>query len=261
MDDAIKALKLGAWDFLTKPISNMAVLEHAIENVLERLKLIRENKSYQQHLEKEVEKRTIKLQLSEQQLRIALQGIIDVVATTVEVRDPYTAGHQQRVADLSIAIARQLNLSEEQTEGLRLAALIHDLGKVAIPSEILTKPGQLTDIEYQLIKTHAQVGYNILNKNKVDFPWPIKTIIYQHHEHLDGSGYPQGIAGDDILLEARILAVADVVEAMASPRPYRRALGVERALKEIQKYRSIHYDPAVVDACLRLFKENRFTFA
>ncbi len=260
MDDAIKALKLGAWDFLSKPIRNMVSLEHAIGKVLDRLKLLHENRRYQEHLEEEVEKRTNKLQLSEQQLQAAMEGIIDVVATMVETRDPYTAGHQRRVADLSIAIARELRISEEQIEGLRLAALTHDLGKVAIPSEILSKPGRLTDIEFQLIKTHAQVGYEILNNNKADFPWPIKTIIHQHHEKLDGSGYPRGITGDDILLEARILTVADVVEAMASHRPYRQALGIEKALKEIHEHRGIHYDPAVVDACLQVFEENRFAF-
>jgi len=259
MDDAIKALKLGACDFLSKPVSNMAALEHAIERALERLRLIRENKRYQQQLEEEVGKRTIKLLLSEQRLKTALQWIIDVVATMVEKRDPYTAGHQQRVADLSIAIARKLNLSEGQIEGLRMAALIHDLGKVAIPNEILSKPGRLTDIEYQLIKTHAQIGYDILNKNKVNFPWPIKTIILQHHEKLDGSGYPQGIRGADILFEARILTVADVVEAMATHRPYRKSLGIETALEDINKYRGVHYDPAVVDACQLVFEEKSFT--
>ncbi|MEN8199383.1 MAG: HD domain-containing phosphohydrolase [Thermodesulfobacteriota bacterium] len=260
MDDAIKALKLGAWDFLTKPIRNLVVLEHAIERVLERLKLLHENKRHQLHLEEEVEKRTLKLQFSEQQLKTALEGIVDVVATMVEKRDPYTAGHQQRVADLAVAIARKLDLSERRIEGLRMAALIHDLGKVAIPSEILTKPSRLTDIEYRLIKTHAQVGYDILNRNKVDFPWPIKTIIHQHHEKLDGSGYPKGISGDAILFEARILTVADVVEAMATHRPYRKSIGMVAALENIHTHKETRFDPDVVNACQQLFEENKFTF-
>ncbi len=186
-------------------------------------------------------------------LRQSLEQSIQTIADTVEARDPYTAGHQRRVAELATAIAQEMGLPEEQINGIHLAGIIHDLGKIHVPAEILSKPGKLTDIEYMLIKQHPQDGYDIL-KN-VKFPWPIADIILQHHERMDGSGYPQGLKGDAILLEARIMAVADVVEAMSSHRPYRAALGIEPALDEIRRGRGSAYDPAAVDACLKLFAE------
>jgi PAS domain S-box-containing protein/putative nucleotidyltransferase with HDIG domain len=191
-------------------------------------------------------------------LREALGGIIEVVALTVETKDPYTAGHQRRVADLARAIAQEMGLSSEQVGGIRMAGVIHDIGKISIPSEILTKPGKISDLELTLIRNHPQIGYDILKT--IEFPWPIARIILQHHERMDGSGYPAGLSGDDILMESRILAVADVVEAMASHRPYRPALGVGEALKEITRHRGTLYDPGVVDACLRLFREKGFEF-
>ncbi len=191
-------------------------------------------------------------------LRQSLEQSIQTIADTVEARDPYTAGHQRRVAELAMAIAREMGLPEEQVNGIHLAAMIHDLGKIHIPAEILSKPSKLTDIETMLIKTHPQAGYDIL-KN-VKFPWPIADIILQHHERLDGSGYPQELKGDAILLEARILCVADVVEAISSFRPYRPGLGIEAALDEIIRGRGTHYDPQVVDTCVALFKEGKYAF-
>lgn len=186
-------------------------------------------------------------------LRQSLEQSIQTIADTVEARDPYTAGHQRRVADLARAIAQELGLPEEQIQGLHLAATIHDLGKVHVPSEILSKPGKLSDIEFMLIKTHPQTGYDILKD--VKFPWPIADIVLQHHEKLDGSGYPQGLKEGQILLEAKILSVADVVEAISSHRPYRPSLGIEAALEEIERHRGVLYDAKVVDACTKLFRE------
>jgi PAS domain S-box-containing protein/putative nucleotidyltransferase with HDIG domain len=192
-------------------------------------------------------------------LHESLEQSIQTIADTVEARDPYTAGHQRRVAELATAIAREMGLPEGQINGIHLAAIIHDLGKIHIPAEILSKPGKLSALEYMFIQTHPQDGYDIL-KN-VRFPWPIADIVWQHHERLDGSGYPQGLKGGEILLESRIMAVADVVEAMSSYRPYRSALGVEAALSEIKRGRGSAFDPVVVDACVKIFDENRFTFS
>jgi len=189
-------------------------------------------------------------------LRESLEQSIQTIADTVEARDPYTAGHQRRVGELATAIAQEMGLPEEQINGIHLAAIIHDLGKIHIPAEILAKPGKLTEIEFELIKTHPQEGYNIL-KN-VKFPWPIADIILQHHERMDGSGYPQGLKGEQIILEARILAVADVVEAITSHRPYRPGFGIEAALEEIERSRGVRYDTEVADACLRLFRERGY---
>ncbi len=191
-------------------------------------------------------------------LRKSLEQSIQVIAATVEARDAYTAGHQRRVAELAVSIGRELGLPENRIHGIHLAAVIHDLGKIHVPAEILSKPGKLSNIEFMLIKEHAQAGYDILKD--VDFPWPIADIVRQHHEKLDGSGYPQGLKGAQILLESRIMTVADVVEAMSSHRPYRAALGVEVALKEIERGRGSAYDPAVADACIKLFREGRFAF-
>jgi PAS domain S-box-containing protein len=189
-------------------------------------------------------------------LRESLEDSIKAIAATVEMRDPYTAGHQRRVGELAAAIGRELGLPEERIHGIALAAGIHDLGKINVPAEILSKPTKLKDFELVMVKYHAQAGYDILKNIK--FPWPIATMVWQHHERMDGSGYPQGLKGDEILLESRILAVADVVEAMASHRPYRASLGTDAALKEIERGRGGPYDAVVVDACLKLFREGRF---
>jgi len=191
-----------------------------------------------------------------EKLRKALDATIQAIASTVEAKDFYTAGHQRRVANLARAIGTEMGLSEEQIDGIRMAGVIHDIGKISVPAEILIKPVRLNDLEFGLIKAHPQVGYDILKT--VDFPWPVAQIVLQHHERIDGSGYPQGLSGEDIMLEARILVVADVVEAMASFRPYRPALGVDKALEEISQNRGILYDPEAVDACLKLFAEKRF---
>ena len=197
-----------------------------------------------------------KLQQTLESLRKAVSTTIQVVVSTVEVRDPYTAGHQTRSADLARAIATEMGLSQEKIEGIRIAGSIHDIGKIAIPAEILSKPTKLTEIEFSLIKEHARQGYEILKNVKSQ--WPLAEIVYQHHERMDGSGYPRNLKGDDILIEARILAVSDVVEAMASHRPYRPGLGIDAALKEIEKNGGIFYDNAIADACLRLFREKGF---
>ncbi|TJY58942.1 PAS domain S-box protein [Sinimarinibacterium sp. CAU 1509] len=186
----------------------------------------------------------------------SLDATVESLAHTVELRDPYTAGHQRRVADIAVAVAAELGLSEDRIKGLRLAASIHDIGKISIPAEILAKPARLTPLEYELVKGHAEAGFSLLHK--IDFPWPIAEIIRQHHERIDGSGYPRGLSGDDILLEAKILAVADVVESMASHRPYRAAQGIDEALVEIEKGRGTLFDEAVADACLKLFRQRGF---
>jgi PAS domain S-box-containing protein/putative nucleotidyltransferase with HDIG domain len=203
-------------------------------------------------------KATRQVQKSMERWRKALEGIIQSMALTLEMRDPYTAGHQQRVASLVSAIAEEMGFSEERIEGVRTAAMIHDIGKISVPAEILSKPGVITEIEFSLIKTHSRMGYDILEG--IEFPWPIAQMVFQHHERINGSGYPDGLPGKDIMMEAKILGVADVVEAMASHRPYRPSLGSDKALEEILKNRGILYDPEVVDACIKIFKKNNFRF-
>jgi HD domain/Domain of unknown function (DUF4118) len=187
-----------------------------------------------------------------------LQELIEVIASTVDMRDPYTSGHQRRVAELGVAIGNEMKLPDRNLMGIKLAGLIHDLGKMSIPIEILTKPGKLTEMELALIKEHPKVAYEALK----DFqsPWPLADIVYQHHERIDGSGYPNGLKGNDILIEARILAVADVVEAMSAMRPYREGLGVSAALAEIKNGSDSKYDPVVVDACIELFESGGFSW-
>ena len=198
-----------------------------------------------------------KFRQSLENLRKSFGVTIQVLVTAVEMRDPYTAGHQVRSADIARAIAIEMGLDQEKIEGIRLAGSIHDIGKLSIPAEILSKPSKLTNIEFSLIKGHSQSGYEML-KN-VESPWPLADIVYQHHERMDGSGYPRNLKGDEIILEARIMAVADVVEAMASHRPYRSALGIEIALEEIEKNKGILYDNDVADACLRLFRKKGYS--
>lgn len=190
------------------------------------------------------------------ELNAGLEQIIEVIAETIDRRDPYTAGHQRRVAALCCRIGQELDLDEERMQGLRLAARIHDLGKIGIPAELLSFPGSLRPSQISLLREHPQIGYEIVRN--VQFPWPIADMILQHHERLDGSGYPQGLREEQILLEARILAVADVVEAMSSHRPYRASLGIEQALEEVRAQRGIKYDARVVDVCLRLFDEENY---
>jgi PAS domain S-box-containing protein len=196
------------------------------------------------------------LKESFKRLRKSLGATVQAIAVTVETRDPYTAGHQRRVADLARSIATEMNLSVDQIEGIRMAAAIHDLGKISVPAEILSKPTKLTALEFSLIKTHAQSGYDILKD--IEFPWPVARAVLEHHERMNGSGYPNGLTGDNMLLESQILAVADVVEAIASHRPYRPSLGIEAALEEIEKNRGTLYDTGAVDACLRVFREKSY---
>jgi PAS domain S-box-containing protein/putative nucleotidyltransferase with HDIG domain len=198
------------------------------------------------------------VKLNFQRLKKTSTSIIFTMAKILELRDPYTAGHQQRVARLACAIAREMGLSEEQVDGIFMASLIHDIGKIYVPAEILNRPAKLNETEMDLVKTHPSIGYDIVKE--IDFAQPVDRMIVQHHERIDGSGYPNGIDDRSIILEARILAVADVVEAMASHRPYRPALSIDEALGEIDKYRNSLYDTRVVDACLKIFRDNNFKF-
>ena len=197
-----------------------------------------------------------KLEATLANLRKAMGGTIEAIMHVVETRDPYTAGHQHRVAHLATAIAEEMELPSNTIEGIRMAGVIHDIGKISVPAEILSKPGKLSAKEFELIKDHPQTGHDVLKD--VEFPWPIAQIILQHHEKLDGSGYPQGLKGDEVLLEARIITVADVIEAIASHRPYRPAQGIEVALLEVQSNKGILYDAEVVDACICLFTQKAY---
>lgn len=199
-----------------------------------------------------------KLKTTYRRLKKTMDATIDTMSKIIEAKDPYTADHQHRVCQLAVPLARELGLAEDKVEGIRIASLIHDIGKIGLPTEILSKPTKLNDIEFSLIKGHSQIGYDILKF--IDFSYPIEKIVLQHHERINGSGYPNGLRADKILLEARILGVADVVEAMSSHRPYRPALGIDKALEEIIQNKGILYDPEVVDICLKLFKEKEFKF-
>ncbi len=196
------------------------------------------------------------LRESHQKLKKILEDTIHVLASTVETRDPYTAGHQKRVASIACSIAEEMELPEDTIEGTRVSGLLHDLGKLTVPIEILSKPGRISEYEFNIIKNHASVGYELLKT--VDFTWPVANVALQHHERWDGSGYPRGLKNGEIILEARILAVANTVEAMASHRPYRPALGIDKALEQITNNKGVLYDPDVVDACVRLFTEKGF---
>jgi PAS domain S-box-containing protein len=219
----------------------------AVIGAIESMRDITELKKSQTALEESIER-----------LRRSVGATIDVIVMAVETRDPYTAGHQKRVANLARAMATEMGLSHHQIDGVRMAGTIHDLGKISIPAEILSTPRTLSDIEFSLIKAHPEIGYGILKD--IEFPWPIAQIVLQHHERINGSGYPHGLRGEEILLEARIIAVADVVEAIASNRPYRPAYGIDMALSEIEKNKGVLYDPEAVDTCLKLFVEKRFEF-
>jgi len=250
MDDpevAKTALELGAYGYIIKPFKTNELMIN-VTNALRLRDLEIQNRGHRENLEKLVKERTEELQAALNNLREALEGAIQVISSTVGMRDPYNAGHQHRVTNLARVIATEMGLLEDKIDAIRMAGIIHDLGKIVVPVEILSKPGRITEHEFGIIESHPQVGYDILKGIK--FPWPITQIVYQHHERMDGSGYPQGLSGDEIILEARIIAVADVVEAMASHRPYRPALGIDTALEEISQNRGTLYDPDVVDACL-----------
>jgi len=199
-----------------------------------------------------------KLKQTYKKLQKFIEGTAYIIMKVVETRDPYSIGHQQRVSKLATAIAQEMKLPQDKIEGIRIASLIHDIGKVNLPTEIISKPSKLIDVEFNLIKNYPKVGYDILKK--VDFPWPIAEIVLQHQEKIDGSGYPRGLKGDEICIEAKILEVANVVEAMSSYKSYRPALSVDEALAEIAENKNILFDPEVVDTCIKLFKEKGFKF-
>ena len=190
------------------------------------------------------------------QLETAFMHTVGVATALSELRDPYTAGHERRVAEIAVAIGAELGFDARRQQGLRVAGLLHDIGKITIPSEILSKPGRLSAVEFALVKGHPQASYDVLKD--VEFPWPVALVALQHHERIDGLGYPQGLQGEAILFEARIMAVADVIEAMASHRPYRPGLGIDEALAEIERERGRKYDAVVVDACVKLFREKNY---
>jgi putative nucleotidyltransferase with HDIG domain len=251
------AREIGTFGYMIKPFKPNELMIN-IANALHRRELESANKAYRKNLEHLVHERTAELQETLDKLRKAMMGIIQGMTLTVEVRDPYTAGHQRRVANLARYIATDMGFSEHQVDGIRTAGVLHDLGKVSVPVELLTKPSRLTEIEFKMIQTHPQVAFDILKE--IDFPWPIAQIVYQHHERMDGSGYPSGTSDEAILFEARIIAVADIVEAMVSHRPYRPALGIEEAMKEISRKKGTMYDAHVVDACVGLFRNKVFAF-
>ena len=226
--------------------------------ISERIHIEEELRIHQDQLEELINERTIELKNSYNKLERGFQGTIELISKITELRDPYTSGHQIRVAKLASAIAREMGLSEDMIEAVHIASLVHDIGKINVPQEILSKPGILSDLEMRIIQIHPQAGYSILNE--IDFPWPIAEIVLQHHEHVDGSGYPQGLKADEIVIEARIICVADVIEAMSSHRPYRAVLGLEEALSEITENEGVLYDTDVVSACKKVICEKRFDF-
>lgn len=296
-EDILEALNIGADSYITKPYVESILLERvrsllatpiSQKQVVEPLEVeyggkrrtitaggqqmlnlllsVYENSLIQNrellHIQNQLnllnESLDIKVRERTAELRQVLEETITAIALTLEKRDPYTAGHQHRVAELAVAIGRKMNLSKDVLDGIYFSGLIHDIGKIYVPSEFLTKPGHLLEMEYNLIKIHTEFGYEIMKG--IHFPWPVADAVHQHHERMNGSGYPQGLKGEEIIIEARILCVADVVEAMGANRPYRTGLGLESALAEIEKNSGILYDPVVVDACLSLFRKKEFTF-
>ncbi len=263
--DKVTAFDAGGVDYIPKPFQS--------EEVLARVSTHLEMRRLQRDLEGRVRARTEELrcanealQASEaererfaERLQCALIHTIEAIAAVIEKRDPFTAGHQRRSTQLAVATAEEMQVGAEVVEAVRLGGLIHDIGKISIPTEILTRPGRLSEMEFRIIRTHPETGFKIVKD--VDFPWPVAEMVLQHHERLDGSGYPQGLKGAEIALEARIMAVADVVEAIQSHRPYRPALGLDMALEEIRAGRGTRFDADAVDACIRVFEEQAFSFA
>ena len=255
VETAVMAVQAGAYDYISKPIVKntlLKVVKQAIylKDLTDKKKFLEDmNEQYRENLE-------FLVQDSTKSLHNSMQSSIMVLASMVSLRDAYTAGHQLRVGNLAAAIGKELDLPPITIEGLRVTGYLHDIGKLTLPAEILAKPGKISKLEFEIIKTHAAQGYEILKD--MHLPWPVAQIIYQHHERKDGSGYPDELKGDEIMLEARILIVADVVEAMSSHRPYRTSLGIEAALQEIKDNSGILYDSKVVEACLRLFEDDSF---
>lgn len=264
LESVVKGIVMGAEDYLPKAFDPV-ILKARIGASLEKKRLRDQEATYRQQieeynrrLESRVQEQVEQLLETHEQLRKALDGVVLALSSALERRDPYTAGHQQRVCQLACAIAKEMMLPDNQIEGIRIASILHDIGKISVPAEILSKPGALNAEEFNLIKLHAKTGYEILKG--IEFPWPVAQIVNQHQEKIDGSGYPLKLSGEEILLEARIIEVADVVEAMSSHRPYRPSLGMDKALHEIKTKKGICYDPGVVDACLKLFTEKNFSF-
>jgi|APLak6261669570_1056073.scaffolds.fasta_scaffold00014_27 putative two-component system response regulator len=256
MEDKLAAFQAGGVDYVSKPFQ----MEEVLARVQAHLKLYR----LQRDLQDIVDERTRELRItleslqdSQQKYTSVLEQTILAISMTIEKRDPYTAGHQWRVSLMSAEIAKEMGMDADTIEGLRLGAMVHDIGKIYVPVDILTRPGRLSEIEFSLIKVHAQVGSDIMRQ--VHFPWPVADMILQHHERMDGSGYPRGLKGEEILPEARVIAVADVLEAMASHRPYRPAMGLDIALAEIRRGAGSIYDAEVAAACLRLFEERGYS--
>lgn len=237
-------IEQGASDFIQKPIR--------IAEFVARLRRVLVERTGRSELKRALAQAKVNLD----RFQRAMEGIVQAISVAVEMRDPYTAGHQQRVADLACAIAEYMGLAEDDIFGLRMASVIHDLGKITVPAGILSKPGKLSSLEYELIKSHVQAGYDILKQ--IEFPWPLAEVIFQHHERLDGSGYPRGLKDGEISLSARILSVADVFETIASHRPYRPSLGLPHAIEELSNNRGILYDDRVVDACIEIVQGERF---
>jgi len=274
-DSIIEAVnKGGVHLYFTKPWHEDEILLH-IKQSLSKVEIMTENKrlmdllknknkellALNKTLEKKTEEKTNDLLIQTEKLKdsyknsqLILDGIVRTLSKIIETRDPYTSGHEDQVAKIACKIAREMNLPEEQISFIHIAATLHDIGKISVPSEILTKPSMLSTLEKEIIKTHCKVANDVL-KN-IEFPYPVAEIIYQHHERMDGSGYPRGLKGEEIAIEARIIGVADVIDAMASYRPYRPALGVDAAIAEIIKHKGVTYDSVVVDACLRVYKKD-----
>ncbi|MDD2421719.1 MAG: PAS domain S-box protein [Heliobacteriaceae bacterium] len=260
-DGRIAEFQSAGRDITQKKLVQVALEEDNYNLEVQVRKRTRELEHINHHLLNEITERKnaeIKLKQSCEKLKTTLAGTVNALSSLVELRDQYTAGHQKKVAELAGAIAKALNLPPDQVEQIYMASLLHDIGKITVPAEILSKPGPITPYEFEMIKAHCLVGYNVLST--IAFPGPIAQIVLQHHERINGSGYPSGIPGDQIRLEARIIAVADVVEAISSHRPYRPALGIDCALREIATNKNVLYDPQIVDVCTELFAENKFSF-
>ena len=246
----VKGLEIGADTFISKPIDADELTSQV--RVMLRIKKAEDKlRSEKDILEEMVQKRTERIKRVQENMMLTIARIIGT-------KDPYIAGHHERVSQLAVAIAREMLIPEEQIEGIRVTSMVHDIGKINVPAEILSKPGKLTDIEFGLIQQHTTTGYEVLKT--IDYPWPIAEIVLQHHENINGTGYPYGLKDGDILIEAQIIRVADVVEAMSSHRPYRAALGLEAAIEELLIGRGEKYNQEAVDICVKIFKEGKFKF-
>lgn len=264
IEDKLHAFALGGADYITKPFQ----AEEVLMRVSNQLELCRSRQALQlayNQMEQRAEAKSRELVTAQyeqlrvtEQLKNSLEQTINVIVMALEKRDPYTAGHQRNVAEVSVAIAERIGFDPQAIEGLRLGAMIHDIGKIYVPAEILTRPGRISEIELRLIKTHPEVGYDIIKG--IEFPWPIAQMVRQHHERLDGSGYPLGLKDNEIVYEAKIIAVADVIDAMSSHRPYRPAVGLAAAIDELDKHKGLQYAGDIVETAISLFNEGRMSW-